>query len=129
MSLLVALALLTLALGSAFPLFAWYAMNKFGNPGLLAAAVAFGVCWFGSAAALLVVAVVRSSPAAGLLGSIFFRMGFPLLTGFYLQSQHGSLAQAGVFGMIVAYYLLALVVETLLSLRVASVSTKSTKAV
>lgn len=125
----VALGLLTLILGGAFPLFAWYASASHGSWGVIAAAVALGVCWFGATAALLVVNFTRHAPTAGLLGSIFFRMGLPLVVGVWLNSLNGPLAQAGVFGMILVYYLIALAVETVLSLRVASIPAKTSKTV
>ena len=124
----VALGLLTLALGLVFPLFAWYGNATYGSWGLVSAGVALGVCWFGATAALLVVNFTRHAPTHGLLGSIFFRMGLPLVVGVWLNSQNGLLAQTGVFGMILVYYLIALAVETVLSLRVASVPAKSSKA-
>jgi len=124
----VALCLLTLVLSGVFPLFAWYGNATFGSFGIASAGVALGVCWFGAAAALLVVNFTRHAPTAGLLGSIFFRMGLPLVVGVWLNSLNGPLAQAGVFGMILVYYLIALAVETVLSLRVASVPAKSSKA-
>jgi uncharacterized membrane protein len=129
MSIAVALGLLSLALGAAFPLFAWHGYSSQAVEGVRAAGVALGVCWFGAATALLVVHFARQAPMPALLGSIFFRMGFPLIVGIWLDSQGGSLARAGVFGMIVVYYLIALVVEVVLSLRVAPIPAKSSKAV
>ncbi len=48
---------------------------------------------------------------------MIFRMGVPLVFGVALQQGHEQLAAAGIFGTILLYYLLSLVVETLLSLR------------
>lgn len=125
----VALLLLSLVLALVFPLFAWYGHATYGAYGLASAGVALGVCWLGAAMALLVVRLSRSAPAAGLLGSIFFRMGLPLLVGIWLNSQGGPLAQAGVMGMILVYYLIALVVEVVLSLRVTSAADRNSKAI
>jgi hypothetical protein len=72
------------------------------------------------AAALLLVGLGRSNESAVgliLLGT-FFRTGFPLVAGFLLHRAGGELARGGVFGMILCYYLVALLVETLLSVRV-----------
>jgi hypothetical protein len=52
-----------------------------------------------------------------LLGTLF-RTGLPLVVGFALHRAGGELARAGVFGMILCYYLVALLVETVLSVRV-----------
>ncbi|MEX2173440.1 MAG: hypothetical protein WD872_03705 [Pirellulaceae bacterium] len=56
-------------------------------------------------------------PIGGILGGMMFRMGLPLLAGIALQKTNEPLAEAGVFPMILGIYLVALVAETLLSLR------------
>jgi hypothetical protein len=53
----------------------------------------------------------------GLLGGTLVRTGLPLASGIFLQQIGGPLAEAGVFGMIVACYLVMLIFETLLSVR------------
>jgi len=110
---------LSLALLLAFPLFAWYGFSQHGNTGLLVAAIAGGVCWLGATLALICSAMFRGQQQAlnGMLLGMLFRMGLPLGTGVILSQQVGFLAEAGIFGTILVYYLLALVVETLLSLR------------
>jgi hypothetical protein len=55
---------------------------------------------------------------------MFFRMGVPLIVGFALDRAKGPLADAGVFGMIVGYYLVGLLVETLLSVRLIGTKTR-----
>jgi hypothetical protein len=89
-----------------------------GLDGILAAAVAAGLCWIGSTAALLIAVYYSRSNRAvqGHLLGMFLRLGIPLVAGIILQEQAGWLAQAGVFGQIVVFYLIALVAETLLSL-------------
>ena len=111
--------LLTVVLLAAYPLFAWFGYSQHGADGLLAAAVAGIVCWFGGIAALVLTTSVRSPEGAvsGTLLGMLFRMGFPLAAGVMLDRSGGALAAAGVLGMILLYYLLTLVVETLLSLR------------
>ena len=49
-----------------------------------------------------------------------FRMAIPMATGIVLTKVGGPLAEAGVFGMIVGFYLVGLLVETLLAVRVVS---------
>ena len=87
--------------------------------GVLAAATAAAICWFGSTIALLIAGYLsRSNQAAqGHLLGMFFRLGLPLVAGMILQKSGGPLAEAGVFGLIVVFYLITLVAETLLSLR------------
>lgn len=91
--------------------------GRSGEVGLMATGVAAAVCWAGSSLALLLTGWLRGSAAAVhgvLLGSIC-RMGLPLAVGVVLQAGGGQLAQAGVFGYIVVFYLATLVVETVLS--------------
>ena len=125
----VACGLLTLALLLVFPLFAWFGHSRHGMLGVQAAGVACAVCWVGMAA-LLAVIVVRGSQKVlhGALLGMIFRTGLPLATGVILTSQGGDLARAGVFGMILGFYLVALVVETLLSLRFVAPTGKMTEA-
>ena len=90
-----------------------------GLNGVLAASTAAGICWFGSTIALLMAGYSSRSNQAvhGHLLGMFFRLGFPLVVGMMLQKAGGALAEAGVFGLIVVFYLITLVAETLLSLR------------
>jgi hypothetical protein len=90
-----------------------------GAAGVAAACLAAGVCWLGAVAAL--VCSARLAPAgravqAHLAGSLF-RIGIPLAVGTVLQQRGGALADAGVFGLIVVFYLVALTTETVLSLK------------
>jgi hypothetical protein len=123
--LVVACLVLSAALLLAFPGFAWFGYCRSGAAGLLAAVVAGAVCWFGALAALVVVGLMRGGPQVlhGVLLSMFFRMGLPLVAGITLSQAGGPLAEAGVFGMIVVYYLIGLFVETLLSVRLVGSST------
>lgn len=90
-----------------------------GPMGLAAAAAAAGICWSGATAALVLTALLGRSNRAmyGHLLGMFFRLGVPLVAGLILQRQAGALADAGVFGLIVIFYLVALTAETLLSLK------------
>ena len=111
--------LLSVALFAPLPLFVWYGYSSSEMAGVWAAAVAAVVCWFGGVVALVLAGVTRGTPAAvhATLMGIFFRTGVPLVTGLLLQRAGGELARGGVFGMILGYYFWALIVETLLSVR------------
>ncbi|MFV1965275.1 MAG: hypothetical protein ACC628_07605 [Pirellulaceae bacterium] len=118
-SLTVACLLLSGAMLLAFPGFAAYGHARHGTIGVYAAATAGAICWAGALGALVLAGLLQGGPHAihaTLLGT-FFRMGGPLIAGLLMNQTGGPLAEAGVFGMIVGYYLVGLVVETLLSVR------------
>ncbi|HJN09949.1 MAG TPA: hypothetical protein QF564_14780 [Pirellulaceae bacterium] len=126
-----ACVLLSLALLLVFPIIGAYAFNAHGTNGLIAAALAGAICWSGAMIALLLVLLFRNSPnqmiSATLLGMLF-RMGLPLVTGVVLTRAGGPLADAGLFGMIMVFYLVGLVLETTLSVRVLGSSQTVAKA-
>lgn len=86
---------------------------------LLAAAVAGGVCWLAASLALLTTHLgnLLESPVQGVLGGMLFRMGLPLIAVIGLSQLGGDMARMEVSITIVGVYLVALVAETLLSLR------------
>jgi len=106
----------------AFPAFAAYGYAQHGVIGVLAAGVAGGICWAAGSIAILFVTLLRDPDqvisAIGL--AMMFRMGIPLVAGIFLMKLGGPLAEAGVFGMIVGFYLIGLVVETFLAVRLTS---------
>ena len=110
--------MLTAALLLVFPVFAYFGYSRHAMNGVAAAGVAGTVCWLGGLASLLMIGMFRGQAAinATLLGMVF-RTGLPLVVGVTLSELGGTLAQAGVFGMILGYYLVALVIDTLLSVR------------
>jgi hypothetical protein len=55
------------------------------------------------------------------------RTGLPLVAGVVLHRRGGELASAGVFAMILGYYLVILVAETLLAIRVTGGSKRDDK--
>lgn len=120
---------LTLALMAAFPAFAGYGYYHAGQTGIWAAALAGLVCWVGASAALAIAGLFTNPQQAtvGLLLGMFFRMGLPLGAGFLFSMQGGPLVEAGLLGILVTYYLVALVAETLLSLRFVSPSAPKSK--
>lgn len=119
---LLAAALLPLAAG-----IAWFAYGRSGWTGVAAAALAGVVCWVSACLALVAgfCGQELGNPVAGILGGMLFRLGLPLATGVLIQAKHAPLAQAGCFTMILGLYLVALVIETLLSLRFVPQSTRA----
>ena len=102
----------------ALPGFGWFGARAHGGAGWAAAAVAAGTCWVGALLALVLTGLWRrTQPLGGALGGIAFRTGLPLVVGLILQRQGGPLAEAGVLGMILLFYFLMLIVETLLAVR------------
>jgi hypothetical protein len=93
--------------------------GRSGWSGIAAAATAGLVCWLSASLALVSLFVSQrlKAPVQGVLVGMIFRMGLPLAAGMALNEAVPLLADAGVFWMILGLYLVALVVETLLSLR------------
>jgi hypothetical protein len=110
---------LTLVVGLVFPLFAWYGYDASQWIGVAAAGVAAATCWCGALVALVLGWVFGQGDNAvgGILAGMAFRIGLPLIVGVALDRRGGPLAEAGVFGMILCYYLVTLSVETLLAVR------------
>jgi hypothetical protein len=96
-----------------------WAYSRSGAIGVAAAAIAGGVCWLSASLALVSVYLGQKlgNPIGGIVGSMFFRMGLPLGAGLAIQQWQPPLAGAGCFLMILGLYLVALVVETALSLK------------
>ena len=112
-------------------LVAWLVAGKFDPVTVVAGAVAVGICWLAGVLALVLSYLGQrlALPVQGVLGGMLFRMFLPMGVGLALHRQGGPLAQAGVFTMILGVYLVALVVETLLSLRLMPPATVATKTV
>ena len=110
----------------ALPIFGWVGYSASGIVGVWAAAAAAGVCWFGATIALVLVGVsqVAKQAVSRVLAGMVFRMGLPLVVGLILDRRGGPLSEAHVFGMMVAFYLLTLVVETWLALRLVAPAAK-----
>jgi uncharacterized membrane protein YiaA len=114
-----ACATLTLVVVVAFPVFAWYGYSTNRWNGVWAAGVAAAICWVSALATLVIGAVFGCGTNAvkGVLLGMVFRMGVPFAAGIVLHQRGGELAEAGVFGMILGYYFVTLVVETVLAVR------------
>jgi hypothetical protein len=123
-----ACALLALSVLIVFPIVGYFAYAEFGTAGLEAAGVAASVCWIAATAALMLTGMIGKSPSAvsGILVAGALRFALPLLVGSGLQFVGGTLAESGVFGWIVVFYLLTLTVETTLSVLVHRDQTKDT---
>lgn len=99
---------------------AWYAHGQHGQSGMFAVALAAVVCGGSGLIALILSSVFAGAPNGAVVGLLFgmlFRMGVPLVAGTILAGRGGPLAEAGVFGWIVVFYLITLLTETLLSLQ------------
>jgi len=111
--------ILTLITLVALPFFVWVGYKRSGVPGVQAAGVAAAICWIGAMIALVLGGLMRgtNNSVNGVLLGMLFRMGIPLGGGFALHQNVKGLAEAGVFGMILAYYFVTLFAETLLAVR------------
>jgi hypothetical protein len=97
----------------------WYAFSRSGPIGVVAVASAAVTCGVASIASLILSASWRNTPQAvtGVLGAVLVRMTLPLGVAVLSQVVGGPIAQAGLFGWIVCFFLTTLVVETLLVVR------------
>jgi hypothetical protein len=112
-----------------FPFAAWVTYLRYGMTGVVASAIAACVCGSAAILALVFTIVTRNTPnaVAGLFFSIFLRTCIPLLAALILSNSSASLAEAGIFGQIVVFYLLLLPVETVLAVRLMNRMTKGAK--
>ncbi|HUY37152.1 MAG TPA: hypothetical protein VMV69_30855 [Pirellulales bacterium] len=76
-------------------------------------------CWVASVLSLVLSSSWRRTPQAitGILAGVLVRMTLPMGVAVLSQAVSGPLAKAGLFGWIVCFFLLTLVVETLLLVR------------
>jgi hypothetical protein len=98
-------------------LVAW-GYSRHGQPGVIAAVVAVLVCWLSATIALVLAGLLAGTPLSlqGQLASVFPRTLVPILFAIFFEMAVPPLAQAGIFGMMVPAYLVALTTETLLSI-------------
>ncbi|MCU0875520.1 MAG: hypothetical protein MUE50_24575 [Pirellulaceae bacterium] len=122
-------AVLTLVIVAVFPVFAGIGHWRAGWSGVAAAGAAAGVCWAGGFLALIAAGLFRSSGNAvnGILVGMACRTGLPLVAGVILHTHGGALAAAGVFAMILGYYLVTLAAETWLAIRVMGASKRDSE--
>ena len=122
-------AILLVVVLVSFPFAAWVTYLRYGTPGVAASAIAAFVCGSAAIMALVFTIVTRNTPnaVAGLFFSIFLRTFIPLLAALILSNSSESLAEAGIFGQIVVFYLLLLPVETVLAVRLMNRMTKGAR--
>jgi hypothetical protein len=114
------LAWLTLAVLIMYPVFGGVAAALVGPSAWQSAALAAFICWLGAASALAVAGLFREPREAmyGLLIGIGLRMGLPLAAVMALARLAPGLRESGFFVLILAFYLVTLATETLLTLKV-----------
>jgi hypothetical protein len=101
----------------AIPIAAQLATQWRGSSTWFATLVAAGVCWLGATVSLVVAYLGRQRGAAmmGLMLSMLVRMAIPLAIALLVVTSHSALAEGGLMGQLLIFYLLTLTVETLLS--------------
>ena len=131
MSLAVACALLAICLAPAAVLAAWLAVGHWSSGALLAAAIGGGICWLAASLALVATYFGNclQAPVQGLLVGMLFRLGLPLAAVVILPKLGEPWIPAGIAATILGTYLVALVVETSLALRMVPASPRAAKAV
>lgn len=89
---------------------------------LVRAALGGGICWIAAVLALVSTYLGNQwhSPVQGLLLGMLFRMALPLAAIMVLTNLGGPLALPGIGTTILGVYLVALVLETLLAVRMIS---------
>ena len=93
-----------------------------GSVGIVAVGCAFLICWISGTLALWITLFTSESQNAvsGMFLSIAVRTGLPLALGVIATIIGGPLAEAGIFGYILAHYLVGLLAETLIAVRLIS---------
>jgi hypothetical protein len=103
------------------------AARQYGNGAYLASAVSALLIWAVGALSLLMVAFAPTPQArinAALLGMLV-RMAFPMVAIVYFTKSNHPFAAEGIVGLLVVHYLLGLIAETLLSVRLTSAANGS----
>jgi len=111
---ILALPIVPVAIGAAT-----VANGVFSLPAATAAAIGGGVCWLAGSLALVAVYVGNRMelPVQGVLTGMLFRMGLPLAALIVLPQLGGVFGVPGLAVTILSSYLIALVAETLLAVR------------
>ena len=115
----VACGQMTAAMLIAVAVMGWLAHRSHGSEGLWASAVAGGICCFGALLALLVISRTRGgkSAVAGILISMACREGFVLCAFLVLRQWSDKIGQSKLVLHLLPYYGTALVVGTVLIIR------------
>jgi hypothetical protein len=98
------------------------AARRIGSSAFEASAVAAGLNWVAGSLALATVFATRHSPHRinGALLAMASRMALPLLAVVYFTRSQHPLVGGGVVGFIVIGYLVGLVIETIMAVRLVS---------
>ena len=118
-----AFLVITLVLGGVFPLIAWIGYKQFQQAGFNAVLIAALLCWVGSILGIIPSILVRGTeqPEQGInavLMGMLIRMSIPLGGGFILHQLVENLADAKILMFTLIYYLIALIVDTILALKI-----------
>jgi hypothetical protein len=95
------------------------ANRGFSPEAALAAAIGGGICWLAASLGLVVVYVGNRMklPVQGVLAGMLFRMGLPLAALIVFPQLGGVFSVPGLAATILCSYLVALVAETLVAIR------------
>ncbi len=112
-------AVLTFALAIAAGALGVYVRQQHGTAGVQSVLLAYGVCLIGAliAYALAVFTVGTPNAMPGLMGAMFFRTGLPVVAGMVGSSTVRQLHDVGFMGHCMVLFLVALVTEVWLNLR------------
>jgi len=130
MSLVASCAVLAVVLAPVAILVAWISSGRFSADTLLAAAIGGGICWLAASLALTATYLGNRwhAPVQGVLAGMLFRLGLPLMAIIALPKLGSPWTPTGVAATILGVYLVALVVETGLALRMVPLQPRAAKA-
>jgi hypothetical protein len=119
MGLVTSCAILAAVLAPAAILVAWLGVGRFSSESLTAAAIGGGVCWVAASLALGATYFGNrwKAPVQGVLAGMLFRLGLPLAAVVVVPKFGDAWAPPGVATTILGVYLVALIAETALALR------------
>jgi hypothetical protein len=107
---------------------ALFVRQQHGMAGVQSVGLAYGVCLIGAllAYAIAVFTVGTPNAMAGLMGGMLFRTGLPIVAGTVGVNTNRQLAEAGFMGHCMALFLVALVSEVALNVRLIKRAEKKT---
>ena len=122
MSLVVSCAVLAVIISPVSIVLSAIGSRGFSGESILMSAIAGSVCWLAAALALTATLLGNrfQAPVQGMLLGMFFRMGLPLAAVVGLPQLGGDFAAGGLTVTILGVYLAALLIETLLAVRMIS---------
>jgi hypothetical protein len=131
MSLAASCAILAVVVAPASILAAWISTRQWSAETLLAAVIGGGICLIAGCLALAATFLGNrwNSPVQGVLAGMLFRLGLPLVGLVVLPKLEQPSIPPGVAGTILGVYLVALIVETALALRMAPLRTHAVKTI